>query len=214
MSDLQDLIVPLVILIAVLIQGVGSFLKGNYEKDEDGDVPSSTPPIVVQPKPERQSAPPVSPDQRPVWEAVSPDDNRTRPAPKRPAPKPQPAALEEEKPINVPAQESPWGKILRELLDADEVFVEEEPPRPKKIPRKPKPEPKPQSAAAAPSPTPQPIPIAAAFVKPATVKRAYPAALARIMKNAEKDPVRAGIIFSEIIKPPPSLEYFGRIVKP
>jgi len=209
---MEDLIVPLVILVAVLIQGVSSFLKKEEEKGEDENTPSATPPIVFQPEPKRRNAQPSNPEQRPVWEAASPDEDRTRPAQRRPAPKPVEAR--EEKPINVPPQESPWGKILRELLDADEVFVEEEPPRPKKLPRKPKPTPKPQSAAEAPVSVPQRIPIAAAIVKPAPMKRSYPSALARIMKNAEKDPVRAGVIFSEIIKPPPSLEYFGRIIKP
>ncbi len=207
---MEELIPALIFVLIVLAQGIATMLRKNTDEDETRDENGEVPPPEWEP---RKASPtptyPKSSEAEPEWRRVPPQSQprQSQPdVPKYGAPKP----------VNKPTEEETlWEKMAREFLDAEEVYVEEEP--------QPKTQPKPQPKAKPKPSTSQPKPKAQKPKKPVTqytkqeaaqtILSAYSPAFVNLMKQAERYPMRTGIIFTEIMKRPRAARKFPRLVK-
>ncbi len=138
----------------------------------------------------------------------NPYGQATRPQPqttsvREPSPRPSP---EQPRTVTPPVQESPWAKMLRELMQIDEpqpelVEIPVPPPKPKKKKAIVKKEPVEQTKSVAHKRKPISKPAA-----PAPLPRSP--ILVRLAKEGERDPLRSAVILSEILKRPRCLRNY------
>ncbi len=102
--------------------------------------------------------------------------------------------------------------MLRDLLDADDVFVEQE-PRPAQTQPKPKPKSKPKQPPLSKKQEHKPATQTGVYytVKPARKRKQTHPFFLQLAKDAEQNPLRTGIIFAEILNRPRSTQVIKKI---
>ncbi|MFB3788631.1 MAG: hypothetical protein ACE15F_19915 [bacterium] len=199
---MDNLIELLVILAFLIIGGMQNFFKNLRGSEEEKD---TTPDSIDIPHPPvaREPRAPLFPSRtRPPQPPRPSMAKRARPISTRrlPAEPPRPTVTE------APTQrkESTLMKVLRELLEVEELPEPVDEPRPRRR-RRSKPE-----APQTPPPVQPPQPSTQKRVAPAikTPVVSGPSPLVLIARRAEKEPLRASILLSEILKSPRGLQPF------
>ncbi len=185
---MDNLIETLAFFVIIVLYGAASLFKAIREKTQGGSEtqePSeqSYSPAESRQMERQQTRQTGSPYQRPV--------QPRQPEAKQPHPKSQ------------PQKESPWMKMLRELMDVDEEqpqpqeTVVLERPIPKSAP--PRPKKKPKKTEEPSLKVQRPVPV----LKRGSYGRSY--VFNTLAQQAQKRPLRSAIIYSEILRKPLAL---------
>ncbi len=193
---MDNLTEALGILIFILIYGIAAVankLREKTQKDEPGPLPDVSDWRTAQPhQQDREQA------QRQLEREAEQSRWRPESAPPKQAKQPPPLTPQAEK----SEEESPWMKMLRELMDADkeetkieDMVVEEPTPPP---PPKPRPKPKQEQV---------PDSFRPVMTETAIKKQAYgrPYVFNTLAKQAQTQPLRSAILYAEILNKPLAL---------
>jgi len=199
----MDNLIELVVILAFLILGgMQNFFKNLRGSEEEKDTPSDSLEIPQRPVTREPRAPLFPSRTRAPQPPRPPRAERPRPIPARRIPAEAARPTVTEQPPQ--RQESTLMKVLRELLEVEEMPEVVDEPRPRRR-RRVKPE-APQS----PPPVFPPQPAVPKRVAPA-VKLAVttgPSPLSLILRRAEKEPLRTAVVLSEILKAPRGMQPF------
>ncbi len=194
MDDFIQVIVILIFVLAGGLQALSKNFRESQKKKGETEKPEA-PPVQNrgQMPPMRDRTAPMRkpPFQQPKTQ-TSPPLQRTEYTHE---PEPQGEISE---PLPQQQEESPLTRMLKEFLDVPEpeiVTPVPEPPKKKKIKKK-------KTQAKKPTPATLALPVEMPVPRPA------PTRLAAIVKNAEREPLRTGIILSEILSPPRALRQY------
>jgi len=210
---MDDLIKVLAVLFFLLINALVMMAQRSRQKADQKNEANPPAPPARGVEPARRESMPRStstPSTQSVWEK-SATTRRTQP--ESPQPTLQPPAT----PIPPVAQpENPWGNWMEELFGMENPVLEIPQPKPRPKPRR-EPQPEISSARIPPAKIHQEKPSTAPPVEKKSLKspiskaitRPQPIGLTHLLQRAEKNPLRAAVILSEILRPPLALRPRG-----